>query len=125
MRKARALADEPLPDDYASIWLDDVPGAKRLARETFEWIEELFFSKSLRLIDICFFLDRTGQVIFGEISPDCMRVRSNASDEGEALDKDEWRSGGKRCRRTRTIYQALFEGIRGRRGSSRGLRRGF
>ncbi|MDB5692651.1 MAG: phosphoribosylaminoimidazolesuccinocarboxamide synthase, partial [Alphaproteobacteria bacterium] len=35
-----------------------------------------------------------GQVIFGEISPDCMRVRGSASDEGEALDKDNWRSGG-------------------------------
>ena len=89
-----ALADEPLPDDYASIWLDDVPGAKRLARETFEWIEDLFSAKGLRLIDICFFIDRTGQVIFGEVSPDSMRVRNSASDEGEALDKDEWRSGG-------------------------------
>jgi phosphoribosylaminoimidazole-succinocarboxamide synthase len=92
--KGTALADEPLPDDYATLWLDDLPAAKRLARETFEWIEELFASKGLRLIDICFFVDRVGHVIFGEISPDCMRVRSAASDQAEALDKDEWRSGG-------------------------------
>jgi phosphoribosylaminoimidazole-succinocarboxamide synthase len=83
-----------LPDDYASIWLDNVPAAKKLAREAFEWIEELFASKGLRLIDICFFIDSSGRVLFGEISPDCMRVRDMASDEGEALDKDEWRSGG-------------------------------
>ncbi|MBD8546791.1 phosphoribosylaminoimidazolesuccinocarboxamide synthase [Sphingomonas sp. CFBP 8760] len=89
-----ALADEPLPDDYAAIWLDDLPRAKRLARDTFLWIEQLFASRGLRLIDICFFIDRTGRVIFGEISPDCMRVRSAASDQAEALDKDEWRSGG-------------------------------
>jgi phosphoribosylaminoimidazole-succinocarboxamide synthase len=92
--EGNALADEPLPDDYAAVWLDDVPGAKRLARDAFEWIEQLFASRGLRLIDICFFVDRAGQVIFGEISPDCMRVRSGASDQAEALDKDEWRSGG-------------------------------
>jgi phosphoribosylaminoimidazole-succinocarboxamide synthase len=107
----KALADEPLPDDYASLWLDDVSAAKTLARNTFEWIEELFALKSLRLIDICFFIDRTGTVLFGEISPDCMRVRSNASDEGEALDKDEWRSGGKPDEvllRYQKLYDMIF-----------------
>ncbi|MBP0625244.1 phosphoribosylaminoimidazolesuccinocarboxamide synthase [Cupriavidus consociatus] len=88
------LADEPLPDDYASIWIDDIHNAKRLARQAFEWIEEKFQSRGLQLIDICFFIDRTGTVIFGEISPDCMRVRKVASDSSEALDKDQWRSGG-------------------------------
>lgn len=103
-----ALADEPLPDDYAALWLDDLPAAKRLARDTFEWIEDLFAAKGLRLIDICFFIDATGRVLFGEISPDCMRVRSAASDEGEALDKDEWRSGGDGAR-VLERYQRLFE----------------
>lgn len=109
--EGNALADEPLPDDYASLWLDDVPGAKKLARDTFEWIEELFADKDLRLIDICFFIDSTGKVLFGEISPDCMRVRSNASDEGEALDKDEWRSGGKPedvLRRYESLHTIIF-----------------
>jgi phosphoribosylaminoimidazole-succinocarboxamide synthase len=90
----KALADEPLPDDYAALWVDDLQSAKQLAREAFEWIEELFAGKGLRLIDICFFIDATGTILFGEISPDCMRVRDMASDEGEALDKDQWRSGG-------------------------------
>jgi hypothetical protein len=90
----KALADEPLPDDYAGVWIDDVKRAKDLARDTFDWIEQRFESCGLKLIDICFFIDRTGRVIFGEISPDCMRVRSDASDAAEALDKDQWRSGG-------------------------------
>ena len=89
------LADEPLPDDYAAIWIDDIVRAKQVARRAFIWIEQLFAQVNLQLIDICFFIDRTGNVIYGEISPDCMRVRSSASTEAEALDKDVWRSGGK------------------------------
>jgi phosphoribosylaminoimidazole-succinocarboxamide synthase len=88
------LADEPLPDDYAALWIADAPGAKRLAADTFAWLERLFARSDLQLIDICFFVDRSGTVVFGEISPDCMRVRSTASDDADALDKDRWRSGG-------------------------------
>jgi phosphoribosylaminoimidazole-succinocarboxamide synthase len=88
------LADEPLPDDYAALWIDDLVAAKRLARSAFEWIEKRFLQVNLQLIDICFFIDRTGKVLYGEISPDCMRVRSQASIEAEAFDKDIWRSGG-------------------------------
>ena len=108
-----ALADEPLSDDYASVWIDDVPKAKQLARDTFEWIEDLFSARGLRLIDICFFIDRTGQVIFGEISPDCMRVRSIASDEAEALDKDQWRNGSEAAEvteRYERLYSIIFDG---------------
>lgn len=88
------LADEPLSDDYAGVWMRDITGAKALARRTFLWLERLFSHAGLTLVDICFFIDRTGRVIYGEISPDCMRVRSAASDNARALDKDHWRSGG-------------------------------
>jgi phosphoribosylaminoimidazole-succinocarboxamide synthase len=90
----KRLADEPLSDDYAAVWLDDAIRAKQLASDTFEWMEQVFESKGLKLIDVCFFIDQSGAVIFGEISPDCMRVRSQANDDSDALDKDEWRSGG-------------------------------
>ncbi|UIF88181.1 phosphoribosylaminoimidazolesuccinocarboxamide synthase [Cupriavidus sp. UYPR2.512] len=106
------LADEPLPDDYASIWIDDIHSAKSLARQAFEWIEKKFQKKGLQLIDICFFIDRTGTVIFGEISPDCMRVRETASDSSAALDKDQWRSGGDSSSilaRYRELYNILFD----------------
>jgi phosphoribosylaminoimidazole-succinocarboxamide synthase len=88
------LADEPLSDDYAAIWIDDVSKAKTLASRAFEWIERRFSRVGLQLVDICFFIDRTASVIYGEISPDCMRVRSRGSADAEALDKDHWRSGG-------------------------------
>lgn len=105
------LADEPLPDDYAAVWIDDIVGAKQLARHAFEWIERRFAQVNLQLIDICFFIDRTGKVLYGEISPDCMRVRSHASMEAESFDKDIWRSGGKPeevVYRYRRLHQTVF-----------------
>lgn len=105
------LADEPLSDDYAAIWIDDVSSAKRLAQEAFAWIEQLFARVGLLLIDICFFIDRAGAVLYGEISPDCMRVRAQASNDSEAFDKDRWRAGGKPrevLERYERIYEQLF-----------------
>jgi phosphoribosylaminoimidazole-succinocarboxamide synthase len=87
------LADEPLPDDYAAIWMHNPSRAKALARNTFDWLETRFAAAGLTLIDICFFIDRSGSVVYGEISPDCMRIRSAAADSAEALDKDQWRFG--------------------------------
>lgn len=106
------LADEPISDDYAGVWLDNPVRAKQLASDTFRWIEDLFARSGLLLIDICFFIDQTGSVIFGEISPDCMRVRSQAADESEALDKDKWRSGGEPqevLARYGSLYNLVFD----------------
>jgi len=102
------LADEPLSDDYAALWIDDVPKAKLLACDAFQWIERRFLRAGLQLIDICFFIDRTGSVLYGEISPDCMRVRNRASADSEALDKDHWRSGGE-PEEVLARYEKLYE----------------
>lgn len=109
--EGRRLADEPLPDDYAALWIDDLSAAKTLARSAFLWIERLFDQAGLRLVDICFFIDRTGSVLYGEISPDCMRVRDGGSADGEALDKDLWRSGGSPeavLEKYRHLYDRVF-----------------
>ncbi|WP_411731354.1 phosphoribosylaminoimidazolesuccinocarboxamide synthase [Paeniglutamicibacter sp.] len=106
------LADEPLPDDYAALWIADVQRAKFLARETFGWLENFFRTGNLKLIDICFFIDQSGGTVFGEISPDCMRVRTEASDDADALDKDQWRSGGGPddvLERYARLYTTLFD----------------
>lgn len=102
------LADEPLSDDYAALWVDDLAAAKRLVRNAFLWIEQKFAQARLQLIDICFFIDRTGTVIYGEISPDCMRVREGASSDAEAFDKDLWRSGGS-PEQVLAKYQKLYQ----------------
>jgi phosphoribosylaminoimidazole-succinocarboxamide synthase len=90
------LADEPISDDYAAVWMENVPHAKELARQTFLWMESLFEAGGLRLVDICFFVDRTGRLIYGEVSPDCMRVRRLGEDLDSAAPgaKDIWRAGG-------------------------------
>lgn len=90
------LADEPISDDYASVWMYNVAHAKELARQTFLWMEELFASAGIKLIDMCLIIDREGKMIYGEISPDSMRVRMSLDDpaSSEAAAKDVWRAGG-------------------------------
>lgn len=112
--EGRALADEPLPDDYAAVWIDDVPRAKEVARSTFLWLEELFAAAGAILVDMCIFIDATGRVIYGEISPDCMRVRigSGAPEDALPLDKDVWRQG-RRAEELRDGYERLMNRIFG------------
>ncbi len=107
------LADEPLSDDYASVWMDNVPMAKEMARNAFLWLEQLFAAEDLCLIDMCMFVDRTGQFILGEISPDCMRVRlmRDVLDLSPSLDKDQWRQGAEPAavaKRYEELYARLF-----------------
>lgn len=103
------LADEPLPDDYAAVWVDNVPHAKHVARQMFTWLEDIFATADLILVDICFFIDRSGRIIFGEISPDCMRVRARSTDLEQAgsFDKDLWRNGLSSST-LKEQYQALY-----------------
>jgi phosphoribosylaminoimidazole-succinocarboxamide synthase len=111
--EGRRLADEPISDDYAAVWIDDVPAAKELARGTFTWLERRFAGAGLQLVDMCLFIDRAGRSIYGEISPDCMRVRLGLGDPGRAksADKDVWRRGGSAgsvLDAYREIYERLF-----------------
>jgi phosphoribosylaminoimidazole-succinocarboxamide synthase len=89
------LADEPISDDYARVWMEQVDHAKEMARNTFLWIEALFAKHGIILVDMCIFIDQTGKIIYGEISPDCMRIRwaSNDLETAQPLCKDNWRNG--------------------------------
>lgn len=107
------LADEPISDDYASIWMNNVVEAKNLARETFSWMEQLFRDAGLLLVDSCFFIDKSGHMIYGEISPDCMRVREGLGDpkESQSFDKDLWREGEREvllAKRYHKLFHLLF-----------------
>lgn len=90
------LADEPISDDYAKIWMANVEGGKTLARQTFLWLEKRFKTAGIRLVDICFLIDYYGKTLYGEISPDCMRVQLDMQDveNADAGAKDVWRMGG-------------------------------
>ncbi|MFP5288580.1 MAG: hypothetical protein ACLGI9_22785, partial [Thermoanaerobaculia bacterium] len=65
--QGRRLADEPISDDYAAVWM-----------------EETFAAAGVLLVDMCIFIDRSGRWIHGEISPDCMRVRLGLGDPAQA-----------------------------------------
>lgn len=108
------LADEPLPDDYAALWMYNTENAKSMARRTFLWMEEMFAKRDLLLVDMCIFIDRHGQVIYGEISPDSMRVRVGLGDPAaaEAADKDVWRAG-RSADVVRERYELLYERLFG------------
>ncbi|MDB5072256.1 MAG: phosphoribosylaminoimidazolesuccinocarboxamide synthase [Candidatus Eremiobacteraeota bacterium] len=107
------LADEPISDDYAALWMLDPARAKKVARSAFAWLEALFAEHDVTLVDICFFIDRTGTTLYGEISPDCMRVRHGSGDpeRSEPGDKDSWRRGDAPdlvYERYRNLYQQIF-----------------
>jgi phosphoribosylaminoimidazole-succinocarboxamide synthase len=84
------LADEVLPEAMAE-WFIHTAQAKQTALTAFGALRQHLSSKGLDLWDICFFIAEDGQTMFGEVSPDCLRVRAA---DGSALDKDAWRAGG-------------------------------
>jgi len=88
-REGERLADEVLPETMAN-WYIDTERAALTARIAFGALERSLGKVGLELWDMCFFITEDGQKIFSEISPDCMRVRS----QDGSLDKDVWRSGG-------------------------------
>lgn len=119
--EGKRLADEPISDDYATVWMENVSGAKEMCRNTFLWLEELFAKKGYVLVDMCVFIDYTGKTLYGEISPDCMRVRKlDVSETGKsldiltldarALDKDVWRQGGS-ADDVAARYAELFDAV--------------
>lgn len=85
----KRLADEVLPEDMAR-WFIDTQQARSTALKAFEALDAFLDSRGLVLRDICFFISTDGKTLFGEISPDGMRVRDAAGN----LDKDVWRAGG-------------------------------
>ena len=84
------LADEVMPESMAD-WFIDVTEAKRTALVAFGALRRHLSGKGLDLWDICFFIAEDGKTMFGEVSPDCLRVRAT---DGTSLDKDVWRAGG-------------------------------
>ncbi len=89
-RSGQRLADEVLPEPMAD-WFIDVERAKQTAMRAFNALDVFLRERQLELWDICFFISEDGQVMFGEVSPDCLRVRAG---DGSSLDKDVWRGGG-------------------------------
>lgn len=113
----KRLADEPISDDYAELWMENPSQAKEVARNTFIWMEELFAKAEILLVDMCLFIDKSGNCIYGEISPDCMRARSGLEDPAttEPLAKDNWRLGESSATlldKYEEMYERIFKGVK-------------
>ncbi len=83
-------ADVALPPQLADLFID-VKHAQRTAFLTAMVLEEFLASKQIVFYDLCLFIDESGTLVYGEVSPDCGRFRH--LDLG-SLDKDVWRTGG-------------------------------
>lgn len=85
----------PLPhrDECMPLWLADqfidTAAAEATALKAFSTLVNFLSGCEIELLDICFFITASGEEIFGEVSPDCMRVKHSDRD----LDKDLWRTG--------------------------------
>jgi phosphoribosylaminoimidazole-succinocarboxamide synthase len=86
--EGKRLRDEMLPEALADR-LIDTGAAAETALRIMDAIDPLFAAVGLQVLDICFFLDQTGTVCCGEISPDNMRVKSLS--QAVDYDKDLWR----------------------------------
>lgn len=80
--------DECMPPGLADQYID-VQEAEKTALKSFQALQNLLKPKGLQMQDICFFVTQDGKGVYGEVSPDCMRVKY----EGDDLDKDVFRQG--------------------------------
>lgn len=90
IRYGERMADTVLPPQLADLIID-VSKARRTAFIAATAIEDFLASKKIVFYDLCMFIDESGEMVYGEVSPDCGRYRH--LDLG-SLDKDVWRSGG-------------------------------
>lgn len=85
------LRDEQLPLALAERFMDTTV-AERTALRVFEIVEQECRRAGFTVLDFCLFLNESGDVLCGEISPDNMRIKSLATQEDH--DKDIWRNSG-------------------------------
>lgn len=94
--KGERLRDECIPHGLAEHYIN-TSKAETTALKAYEVLFEFLSERGLRLDDICFKIDSTGEIIFGEVSPDCLRavfVEKNAdffSSKGNDVSKDTFR----------------------------------
>jgi|GEM_PF-66070 len=88
--KGVRVADEILPDRLADYFLD-VSKARHTALRMNHALSEFLGARDIVLYDLCLFIAEDGELVYGEVSPDCGRFRHFFLG---SLDKDVWRSGG-------------------------------
>jgi len=80
--------DECIPDEFADIYMN-TRSARKVARLASRMLNSTLQEKGYELIDLCYFMNYEGSMIYSEITPDGMRIRK----KGRSFDKDLWRAG--------------------------------
>lgn len=85
------LRDEQLPM-YLAERLIDTTAAEHTALRVFSVVRSTCQRAGFDVLDFCLFMNESGDVVCGEISPDNMRIKSLSACED--YDKDIWRKDG-------------------------------
>ena len=88
--KGIRVADEILPEGVADYFID-VKKARHTALCVNHALSEFLGARDIVLYDLCLFIAEDGEMVYGEVSPDCGRFRHFFLG---SLDKDVWRTGG-------------------------------
>lgn len=98
--------DECVPDEFADFYIN-AGNARKTAKIVSHVIDNLLKEKGYELVDICYFMNREGNIICSEITPDGMRIRKN----NDSFDKDLWRLGKDRDTIIRT-WTMLYDDLK-------------
>lgn len=98
--------DECIPDEFAAFYID-TQAAREVARLTSRLLNHILKNKGYELIDLCYFMNYEGNMIYSEITPDGMRIRKKE----QSYDKDLWRAGKDKETIT-SVWKGLYEDLR-------------
>lgn len=85
------VGDKNISQEIVSTTID-TEQTRESALQMFLTISYYFRKVGLKILDICYMLDRDGKRFWSEINQDCMRIK--IAENNESLDKDLWRAGG-------------------------------
>ncbi|MDO8555730.1 MAG: phosphoribosylaminoimidazolesuccinocarboxamide synthase [Nanoarchaeota archaeon] len=80
--------DECIPSDFADFYID-TKNAVRVARLTSYLLGDFLKKGGYELVDLCYFMNKEGNSVYSEITPDGMRIKKKEC----SYDKDLWRAG--------------------------------
>ena len=113
-KKGNRLKDELLPIALARRFINtDV--AENTALKIYFLVQKTLNKVNLQVLDFCLFLDETGGILCGELSPDNMRIKDLSCKTD--YDKDLWRKGKtkeellEKWNKIRTILENAYETI--------------
>ncbi len=84
------LRDECLPPALVERFIN-TKTAEHTALQVYNIVELTLQEVNMQVLDMCLFLDVTGEIVCGELSPDNMRIKDLQNTQD--FDKDVWRKG--------------------------------